>query len=51
MTEIPAFRDSFRSSKMPQEVSLEIRKEFEKLQDDSPDVRMSRWKIVTAENA
>ncbi|MFI5421057.1 MAG: hypothetical protein ACHQ1H_08835, partial [Nitrososphaerales archaeon] len=45
--EIPAFR----SSKMPQEVSEEIRKEFEKVQDDSTSQDTSRWNIMTAENA
>src|SRR5437879_2778395 len=50
--EIRAFRDQLRSSKMPQELSEEIRKEYEKSQDGtSQDVRMSSWKIVIAENA
>ena len=46
--EIPAFSDQFRSSKYPQDVIDEIRREFEKVENPSQNLRTSRWKIFTA---
>jgi len=49
---IPVFSDLFRSPRLPQEVSNEIRSEFEKVRDKPREgERVSRWKIITAKNA